>query len=120
MNCFMLEKCLKELGNDSDPDDINVQISCACCGGIVKEANIEQGDGKPEEKEESQPDKERKRHRRDGKEVKENILRSKSSRRSRFCCCLGKSSERVSSKDESLAQKAIDLHSSSSSSKEIS
>lgn len=40
MKCFMLH-----FHNDSDSEDINVQVSCACCDVVVKEAKIETLDG---------------------------------------------------------------------------
>lgn len=37
----MLKKCLDDLANESYPQHKSVQISCACCVVVVKEANIE-------------------------------------------------------------------------------
>ena len=49
MNCFMLQKCLAALQDGSDSDDINVQVSCACCGGSVKDSKIDHIDNKSDE-----------------------------------------------------------------------
>lgn len=118
MNCFMLDKCLKNFGDDSDPEDINVQISCACCGGVVRDANIDQVDGnvKSAESEEEEEAEERDR---DRKAIERHILQPKPSRRSCFCCCFSKSRRRIPSEDEGMAVKTTNLHTTSSGSKEI-
>ena len=43
MECVWLRRCLSHI-NEDEADDINVQVSCACCGGTVKDSNIDQTD----------------------------------------------------------------------------
>ena len=85
----MLRKCIDNLGGDSDAsNDINVQVSCASCGGIVKESTIEDNDDPKRDEGEDKAKKIQQQYRgRD--DIEGNILRSKQPRRFKFRRCLG-------------------------------
>ena len=103
MNSFMLRKCLECLQTDNT-DDINVQVSCACCGSIVKEANIEHNDD--EEKQ--------------GGKVEGDILQPESSRITRFRSCFSLRRKSISETNKRVAEKAVHIHTPSSSTKDLS
>ena len=105
MKCFMLQKCLASL-QDDNADDINVQVSCACCGSIVKESNIEHNDDCAKEN--------------CGGKDERDLLQSRPPRVARFGCCFSLRRKSVTEKDKRLAEKAIDLHSPLTSAKDLS
>ena len=105
MKCFLLQKCLDKL-DDDNANDINVQVSCACCGGIVKESNVELED-----------DNETKNGR---GEVERDLLRSKSSRLTRFNSRFSISRKSNAEKDPTMAKETVNVHSPSTSTKDLS
>lgn len=106
MKCFLLRKCLDKF-EDDNVDDINVQVSCACCGGIVKESNIERDNNDDE-------------NTNDGRKVERDLLQSKSSRLIRFGSRFSNRSKSVSEKDQGVAEKTVDVHAPSTSAKNLS
>lgn len=112
MDCLLLQKCLKQMENDDDGDDINVQVSCACCGGVVKESKIEDnvdGTEKTEEKVESRRE-----------EIEPNLLRSQSSGSTRLCSCFGGCGESATEKDKGMVEKTANVHITSTGTQELS
>ena len=105
MNCFMLRQCLDNLQGDN-ADDINVQVSCACCGSVVKESNIEADDDNTQEK--------------SGGKTKGDLLRSKSSRITRFRSRFSLRSKSLDEKDKGMVEETADIHTPSSSAKDLS
>ena len=126
----MLQKCLKNLADEPDPQDVNVQVLIGCCGGTVKGVNIEQQEEEEEEENakgssnESEKKKKGKEtaefDERDGKTIKGDLLRPQPPSWPRLCCCFGKCCRRIPAKDESMANKTANLHPASSSSKDLS
>ena len=132
----MLQKCLKNLGDEPDPQDVNVQVLIGCCGGTVKGVNIEQqeeeeedngssssssGRGSSDESKKKKKGKETAEFdERDGKTIKRDLLRPQPPSWPRLCCCFSKCRRRIPAKDESVANKTADLHPPSSSSKDLS
>ena len=111
----MLRKCLDKLDDESDDSKVNVQVSCACCGSTVKEANIDQtDDNAPSEKDADDVE------RRGGKEIEDNILRSGTSSSTRLDSCLGCCCKGVREEDERMAKETIDLHTTQTSQKDLS
>ena len=92
---------------DDDGDDINVQVSCACCGSVVKESTIEDND---DDKGKDKPD---------GEPVKPNLLRSKSSSSTRLGSCFGCCGDSASKNDKGVVEKATDVHTTSTSTQEL-
>ena len=117
MNCFMLRKCLEEMNDDSDGDDINVQVSCACCGSVVKEANIDQVDENGFDTVDIANKKRKKEKTKRSRETTErNLLRPQQSSSTKFPCCFSCCCKRAAKKDKRMVSEAIDVHSLSSSS----
>ena len=121
MHCFMLRKCLEEMNDDSDGDDINVQVSCACCGSVVKEANIDQVDENAPNTVDITDKKRRNEKTKRSRETTEtNLLRSKQSGSTKFSSCFSCCCKRTTKKDKTMVSQAIDLHSPSQSSQDLS
>jgi hypothetical protein len=107
----MLEKCLKNFEDDPADTDINIQVTCACCGATVKDSNIEEENAKDVESSNSEEQESVK-----GinigaeKEIKKDILQSKTPRKSRcgscFSCCFKRSIDT----DEAMVERTTDLH----------
>ena len=122
MNCLMLQNCLEELrGNSDEPDDINVQISCACCGGIVKEATIETNDEANKENEENEAinNDVSTQHRRSD-ETEGNILQSKASGRSKLSQCFGKCCKCFAKKNETMVNETKYVYTTSAGTQDVS
>ena len=116
----MLRKCIDNLGGDSDaPNDINVQVSCACCGGIVKESTIEDNDN-PKRDEGDDKAKEIQQQYRGRDEIDGNILLSKPPRRFKFRRCIGRWCKCISRQDKSMADKAAYIYTAPSGSQKLS
>lgn len=114
MNFFMLRKCLG-LADDNDGVNANVRVNFACCGGIVRETDIKN----EQEKEEEQASKQQQKTERQREQIEENLLRPRSSRRSRIsscfsCCCKG-----VANESKGMAPETADIHPSSPSTKTL-
>ena len=111
----MLRKCLDKLDDESDDSKVNVQVSCACCGSTVKEANIDQtDDNAPSEKDADNVEQRR------GNEIENNILQSGTSSGTRLGSCLGCCCKGVREEDEGMAKETINLHATQASSKDVS
>ena len=127
---------MKAISEDSDGNEIKVKVNCACCGSSVKESKIEQVEENASQAEEEEEEDNEIAERAaaaaaaaaaapntaDGKRETptKDLLRSQSSSSTGlsecFSCCCKRSSE----KDKRMADKAVYVHTTSASSKNLS
>ena len=113
MNCLMLRKCLDKIDDESDDSNVNVQVSCACCGGTVKDTNIDQTDDNAT----TETDRVEQSRR---TAIEDDILQSGTAGGAKLgscfsCCCKGAPEE-----DKGMATETINLHTTQTRSEDVS
>ena len=106
MKCLLLRHCLSKLEGNNEPDTVNVQVSFACCGGTVKDSNIDQTDDNVKDYY--------------GADAQSNLLRSESSSSIGIGKQVSQSDEVSTKESEEMACNAKDLYPSPPSAKDLS